>query len=475
MGIASDYEKVATHKLFNGDTLQEFKLKNGFRVLVVPRHQAEVLTYQVWFDVGSLDEKMDPKLKKTGLAHLFEHMMFRGSAKYPDGIFDQITSRLGAEKQNATTYFYRTNYYESVPSSQLERIMELEADRMEHLKLDPALIEKEKGAVVGELRRANDSPSRLAWDELMRTAFQVAPFRYTVLGTEEEIKGFTLDEANYFYRTFYAPNNGTLIVIGDTTEDTLMPLVVKYYGAMKPQQVPKLDMPVEPPQTEERRLTATHKQATSEILMVGYHVPSIDSPETGPLSLLGTHLSRGREARLRKLLVDNGIAVSAFAGSSAKPDLFEFVVSLAEGNTAADALKIIDKEIKNLATTPVAKADLERSVNQERLKLYSEISDNSELANSLGEFLMISGNYLRGFEIIETFDKIKPKDIQAVVKKYLVPTNRSVIVVTPEKAGAKAKAKAAPAAKKSKAKKSPAKKAKVKAKPAAKSRAKGKK
>lgn len=435
MGIASDYEKIATHKLFNGDQLQEFKLKNGFRVLMVPRHQAAVLTYQVWFGVGSLNEKMDPKLKKTGLAHLFEHMMFRGSEKYPDGVFDQITSRLGAEKQNATTYFYRTNYYESVPSPQLEKIVELESDRMQFLKLDAGLIEKEKGAVVGELRRAMDSPRRLAWDELMSSAYQVAPFRYTVLGTEEEIKGFTLEEAQYFYKTFYAPNNGTLIVVGDTTEEKLMPLIVKYYGKMKSQVVPELSLPVEPPQVKERRVSVTHKQATSEILMVGYHVSSVDSPDTGALSLLGTHLSRGREARLRKILVDKGIAVSAFAGASAKPDLFEFVVDLAEGHTAAEALKILDKEIRSLQTKAIAKADLERAINQERLKLYSEISDNSELASSLGEFLMISGNYLRGFEIIESFAKTKASDIKAVAARYLVPKNRSVVIVTPEKKG----------------------------------------
>ncbi len=435
MANVAEYQKVKTHKLFNGDTLQEFKLPNGFRVLLVPRHQAEVLTYQVWFDVGSLNEKMDPKLKKTGLAHLFEHMMFRGSEKYPDGVFDQITARLGGEKQNATTYFYRTNYYESVPSDQLERLMELESDRMEHLKLDPGLIEKEKGAVVGELRRAMDSPRRLAWDELMRAAYQVAPYRYTVLGTEEEIKGFTLEEAQYFYKTFYAPNNATLIIVGDATEKKLMPLVSKYYGKMKPQKVPELKMPAEPPQKAERKVGVTHKQATSEILIVGYHVPPIDSAESAPLSLLGTHLSRGREARLRKILVDKGIAVSAVGGSSARPDLFEFVVDLAEGNTAAAALKILDKEIKSLQTKPIPKGALERAVNQERLKLYSEISDNSELANSLGEFLMISGNYLRGFEIIQEFSKVKPKDIQAVAKQYLVPKNRSVVVVSPEKKG----------------------------------------
>lgn len=439
MGISA-YEKIATHKLFNGDKLTEYKLKNGFRVLLVPRHQAKVLTYQVWFDVGSLNEKMDPKLNKTGLAHLFEHMMFRGSEKYPDGVFDQITSRLGAEKQNATTYFYRTNYYESVPSDQLERIVELESDRMEHLKLDGDLLEKEKGAVVGELRRANDSPGRLAWDSLMNTAFQVAPFRYTVLGSEEEIKGFTLEEAQYFYKTFYAPNNGTLIVVGDTTEEKLLPLVVKYYGHMKPQQVPALNLPTEPAQTAERRVVAKHKQATSEILIVGYHIPPITDPSVAPLALLGTHLSRGREARLRKLLVDKGIAVSAFAGTSAKPDLFEFMVSLAEGHTATEALKIIDREIKLLQTKPLAKSDLERAINQEKLKLYSEIGDNSELASSLGEFLMICNNYMRGFEIIDEFAQVKARNIVAAAKAYLVPKNRSVIVVTPENDAALAKA-----------------------------------
>ncbi len=435
MALSNDYQKVKTHKLFNGDKIHEYKLPNGFRVLLVPRHQAEVLTYQVWFGVGSVDEKMDPKLNKTGLAHLFEHMMFRGSEKYPDGVFDQITSRLGAEKQNATTYFYRTNYYESVPSAQLEKMMELESDRMANLKLDAGLIEKEKGAVVGELRRANDSPSRLAWDELMRSAFQVAPYRYTVLGTEEEIKGFSLEEAQYFYKTFYAPNNGTLIIVGDTTEEKLMPLVVKYYGKMKPQEIPRLPLPVEPPQKKERKVKVTHKQATSEILMVGYHIPSIESDEAIPLSLLGTYLSRGREARLKKLLVDKGIAVSAFGGSSARPDLFEFVVSLAEGHTAEQALKILDKEVRTLQSELIPKGDMERSVNQERLKLYSEISDNSELANSLGEFLMLSGNYLRGFEIIDAFNQVKAKDMREVAKAYLVPKNRSVIVVTPENKG----------------------------------------
>ena len=425
------YTKVGTKKLFNGEKIQEFSLPNGLRVLLVPRHQAKVLTYQIWFRVGSVNEKLDPKLKKTGLAHLFEHMMFRGSKKYQDGKFDEITARLGGDKQNATTYFYRTNYYESIPSHQLDTLMELESDRMRSLNLTSEIFEKEKGAVVGELRRHLDSAGSIAWDHIMATSFQVAPYRYTVLGTEEEIKGFTLEEAQYFYKTFYAPNNATLIVVGDTTEEKLLPLVDKYYGDMPSQVVPEPEMPVEPPQTKERKFETTHPHATSEVLMVSYHIPSVNHADAAPLQLMSTHLSRGMESRLRKTLIDNGIAVGAHASAASRPDLFEFAVHLSEGKRAESALRVIDKEIAALQEKPISKASFERALNQEKLSLYDDIAGSSELANQLGEFLMMAGNYMRGFEIIEEYDKTTPKDIQRVAKAYLVKKSRSVVVIRP--------------------------------------------
>lgn len=429
------YERVGEKKLFNGEVVKEFKFQNGLKVLLVSRHQAPVLTYQVWFDVGSLNEKMDQKLKKTGLAHLFEHMMFRGTKKYPDGKFDELTSRMGSDKQNATTYYYRTNYFESVPSYQLEKIMELESDRMANLHLDGELLEKEKGAVVGELRRALDNPSRLAWDELMRLVFNEAPYRYTVIGTEEEIKGFTLEEAEYFYRTFYAPNNCTLIVVGDVKEETLLPLVEKFYGSMKPQEIPKLTFTEEPLQTKERKWEGKHPQATSEILLVGYRIPPVSDSEMVPLSLISSHLSNGMESRLRKALVDTGIAVGANAGVSHRPDLFEFSVSLAEKHSAEEALKIIDREIALLNQSKVSKADFERALNQELLSVYDSIGNNNSLANLMGEYLMISGNYLRGLEILEGYKKLNSSDLQKTAKKYFKKENRSVVIVRPLKKG----------------------------------------
>jgi zinc protease len=237
---ARAFEKVKETSLFNGEKLYEYKLSNGLKVLMLPRHQAQVVSYQVWFSVGSLDEKMDKKLNKTGLAHLFEHMMFRGTEKYPDGKFDELSSRLGTDKQNATTYYYRTNYFENIPVKNLEAIMELESDRMANLKLSADLIEKEKGAVVGEYRRHLDNPPSLAFEELMKLAYdEASPFHYAVIGTEDWIKGFTLEEAQYFYKTYYAPNNATIIAIGDITEKSFLPLVEKYYGEMKSQAVPE--------------------------------------------------------------------------------------------------------------------------------------------------------------------------------------------------------------------------------------------
>lgn len=434
---AEAYQKVKASSLFNGEVVTEYKLGNGFRVLLLPRHQAKVLTYQVWFGVGSTDEKMDPRLKKTGLAHLFEHMMFRGTEKHPDGKFDELTSRMGAEKQNATTSYYRTNYFQSVPSSKLEALMELEADRMQNLKLSADLLEKEKGAVVGELRRLLDNPNFAAYEALTQNLFEVSPFHWTVIGTEEEIRGFTMDEAQYFYRTNYAPNNATLIVIGDTEESELMPLVVKYYGKMTAQDIPRPPHPAEPPRKKEKRVRVPHTQATSETLMIGYPIAAVDSPDMPALSLIGSHLSTGMESRFRKAIVDKNIAVNASAGPNSKPDMFEIFIQLAEKRSAEEALKIVDRELALLRNTPVPKEAFERARNQDLLQAYGGIGNDSSLANLLGEYLTLGGNYLRGFEILEESKKVTAKDLQAVAKKYFNNNSRVVVTVFPSTAKGK--------------------------------------
>lgn len=273
----------------------------------------------------------------------------------------------------------------------------------------------------------------IAFDELMKLVYTVSPFQWTVLGTEAEIKGFTLEEAKYYYKTFYAPNNALLIVVGDTTAATLLPMVEKYYGAMKRQEVPKLPLPEEPAQKKERRFEGTHRQATSELVVMAYRIPGIDSPDFAPFSLLGTHLSVGMEARLRKALVDKGIAVMANAGPDAKPNLFQVYIQLAEGKRAEEAIRIVDREIFLVQKSLISSVAFERALNQELLGMYNDITSNSRLGNILGESYTQSGNYLRSFQLIEEYRKLSPKDLQRVTKAHLRPENRSVVVIRPEK------------------------------------------
>ena len=433
------YQKVADHPIFTKEVISEYQLPNGFRVLLLPRHQSKLLTYQTWFSAGSLAEKADKKLKKTGLAHLFEHMMFRGTEKYPDGQFDQKTSELGAHRQNATTYFYRTNYYEDIPSAQLEKLMELESDRMAHLKLDRELLEREKGAVVGELRRLLDSPLRMGYDALLALTFERALFRYTVIGTEAEIKGFSLEEGQYFYKTYYAPNDATLIIVGDTTESELLPFVMKYYGTMQRQTVPEIELPEEPVQKKARVAQITHPQATSDILLLAYPGPAVTDSDYIALSVLANHLSSGMEARFRKLLVDKGIAVSTSVEVQSRPNLFQVHVDLAESHSASEALKIVEKELRALTQKPIPRADFSRAVNQQKLDVYSNVNSNHAVGELLGEYLTLCGNYMRGFEVIEGYSKVSPKDVLAAAKKYLVPARKNVVFVLPGQRPEKAK------------------------------------
>lgn len=427
------YKRMNEQALFNGEKVIEYQLANGLTVLMVPRHQAEVVTFQMWFDVGSIHEKLDPKLKKTGLAHLFEHMMFRGTKRFGDGKFDELTSRMGATGQNATTYYYRTNYFESVPKNQLEVLFVLESDRMKNLKLSKELFEKEKGAVVGELRRALDNPTRIAYNELMKQVYKKEPFKYTVIGTEKEIKGFTLKEAKYFYRTYYAPNNSTIILVGDIEETEVIDQIVKYFGDMPSQKVPMVSGPSEPNQSGERRISKRHKQATSEILLMAYTIPPINDVSVAPLGVLGAHLSNGMESRLRKILVDTGVAVSASAGSGYRPNQFEFFVQMAEGKKAPEALKIIDREINTLRKKLISKKSFKRAMSQELLDLYSGIGSNYRMARMLGEYNAISGNYMRGFEIIEAYKAVTPANIRNIVKTYLIKKKRSIVIIKPGK------------------------------------------
>lgn len=428
-------EKVRDTKLPNGLTVHEYRLQNGMQLLLVPDSSAPVFTYQVWFKVGSAQEKTDPKLNKTGLAHLFEHMMFRGTPKNPDQVFDQKLSEAGAVGNNATTWIDRTNYFESLPKERLELVFDLESDRMVNLKIDEKLFKTELGAVIGERKMGNDKPMRVASQELWNLAFDASPYKWTTIGTEEELHSFTVADANYFYKTYYAPNNAALILIGDFKVAEAIRLAEKYYGKIPSQKLPEHNVPVEPEQTKARKGEVKHPLANSEIGMLGYKIPNMLSDDIPALEVAAAILAYGDGSWLEQELKQEGIVsqVTASTYKTRYPSLFVVSLQMAPGKATNQAVSVVDNAFARLRDGKVTQAELERAKNQYLLYSYGELLEQGNIGRALGEALVSSDDYLRDFNILEQVKKVKVEDIQRVVKTYLTKERSSLLIVSPEK------------------------------------------
>jgi len=432
-------EKITETRLPNGLMVHEYRLKNGLQLLFVPDHTAPVFTYQVWFKVGSASEKLDPRLKKTGLAHFFEHMMFRGTKKVGEGQFDAKLSAAGSVGLNATTWLDRTNYFESLPKEKLELAFELESDRMANLVINEKGFKNELGAVIGELKMRKDKPSSVAYENVWDLAFDKHPYKYSVIGTEEELHSFTVDDAMYFYNTHYAPNNAALILIGDFEIPRALALAEKYYGKYKSKELPNPEVPQEPVQTEMRKRELTHPLANSNFLYWGYKIPDGKSADMAPLEVIGAILSTGDGSILERELVQTGNASSIGAGPNRGryPGLFFVTIQMAPGKDDKLAYKSLEKALSRFRNGDVTEPEIERARNQYLLGSYNELLNASTVGTNLGESLVTTDNYLREFQMIEQLKKVTAADIKRVANAYLVEKNSSLIRLTPATASAK--------------------------------------
>ncbi len=426
-------EKVNETNLPNGLVVHEYKLANGMQLLLVPDPSAPVFTYQVWFKVGSADEKLDPRLKKTGLAHFFEHMMFRGTKKVPEGQFDAQLTKAGSVGLNATTWLDRTNYFESLPKEKLELAFQLESDRMHNLVINKKAFKNELGAVLGELKMRKDKPMSVAYEAVWDLAFTKHPYKYTVIGTVEELNSFTVDDAMYFYRTHYAPNNAALILIGDFEIKQALSLAEKYYGKYEPKKLPEPEVPVEPPQEKGRKRELTHPLANSNFLYWGYKIPDGRSPDIAVLELIGAMLSTGDGSILEQELVQEGHASSVGAGPGRHryPGLFFVTIQMAPGKDDSKAYKALDNALERLRDGEVNEAELERARNQYLLGSYNELLNQSSIGSNLGESLVTTNDYFREFRLLEELKKVTPADIKRVANAYLTEKNSNFVHLTP--------------------------------------------
>jgi zinc protease len=404
-----------------------YRLANGLRVLICEDHSAPVVAYHTWFRVGSRHEREG----KTGLAHLFEHLMFNETEGLGAGEFDRRLEEAGAES-NAATWLDWTQYNIAVPKDQLRLVIKLEAERMSRLVLREPQVESEKEVVANERRyRVDDDVEGAVTELLWATAFREHAYKWPTIGWMEDIHGFTSEDCLAFYETFYAPNNATIIVVGDTTARTALSLVSQGYGHLPPAELPVENVRPEPPQTEERRVE-TRKPTLTEKLAVGYHAPALGDFDFPALSLLTEILFGGRAARITKRLVRElewAIEVSGSVGPFHDPGLFEVFASARSGITAEQLLGVLDEELDRVCREPITPEEIDRAKARSELSLLTSLETVDGKANTIGFYDTVLGRPSAAFERMDAMRAVDRNDLLRVARRYLRREARSVVLV----------------------------------------------
>jgi zinc protease len=414
--------------------LERFVLENGLHLLLLVDSAAPVVAYHTWFRVGSRHEKPG----KTGLAHLFEHLMFNAMEGLPPGEFDKRMEASGADN-NASTWLDFTQYQESFPKDQLAKIVELEALRMHRLTLGQTQLDSEKDVVKNERRfRVEDDVDGRVEELLWKTAFEKHPYHAPTIGWMSDIEGFTIDDCLGFYRRYYAPANATLVLVGDFRIANALTLIRRAYGKIPRESVPFEDTYPEPVQTEERRVEVT-LSASSERVVLGYKGPALGDQDHVPLSLLVEILTGGGASRLPKRLIRaEGLVsdVRASVGPHRDPSLIEFSASARQGVSAERVLQALESELERVRREPVSQAELDRARARARLALLSGLETADGKASTLGFYETVLRRPLAAFERLRAMDDQEPSDLLRVARRYLDASARTVILQTCPKAEA---------------------------------------
>ncbi len=411
-------------------SIERFVLGNGLGILLVEDHAAPVVAYHTWFRVGSRHEKPG----KTGLAHLFEHLMFNEVEGLPAGEFDRKMEEAGAES-NASTWLDWTQYSESVPKSRLGLVVKLEADRMTRLVLRDPQVVSEKEVVANERRYRVDDDVEGAVNELLwKTAFRNHAYHWPTIGWMQDIEGFTVDDCREFYKTYYAPNNAALVVVGDVSESGLLGKVSAAYGAIPPASLPLEDVRPEPPQVEERRLEVKQPTSTQK-LVLGYKSPSMGDFDHPALSLLSEVLFGGRASRVYGRLVrelELCTEVRAFLGPFRDPGLFEVFASARGEHTAEEILAVVDDEFAKVVEAPPADEEIARARARLELSLLAGLETADGKASTIGFYETVLGDPGAAFTRLDAMGRITASDLLRVARRYLSPSARNVIFVRPQ-------------------------------------------
>ena len=407
-------------------------LPNGMNVVFLEDHSTPIVHLQMWYHVGSKNERPG----RTGFAHFFEHMMFKGSKNVePEGHPSYISSVGG--QSTAYPNEDATVFWETVPSQYLPLILWLEADRLASLRSDEKAFKNEREVVKEERRmRIENQPYGRLQEIIADQTFTVHPYKHPVIGSMKDLDAASVDDVREFFQTYYVPNNATAVLVGDFDPKEALALVTQYLG-----RVPKSDRPVprdipkEPAQTKEKRVTLTDEWPLPAVI-VAHHITFDGNPDSYPLHVASKILSDGQSSRIyRKLVYEKGIALAAFGGGNIieDPNLFFAVAIVQPGHTTEDATNALIGELDRLRNEPVTAAELQQAKNQFARDYILQRESNQSKAEVLGHAVVIhKGDITTADGEFDIFQNLTVADVQRVARTYFTPENRTVITILPK-------------------------------------------
>lgn len=413
------------------EDVKTFTLANGMKFLVLEDHSIPNANMYLFWKVGSRNEVHGI----TGLSHFFEHMMFNGSKNYGPKQFDRTMEANGGSN-NAYTSENVTVYTDWFQKDALETIFKLESDRISDLTIDPKMVESERGVVLSERSTGlENSNYRLLGELVQSVAFQEHPYMFPVIGFESDIKSWTQSDLENYFKTYYSPNNATVVVVGDVTVDQVRKLADQYMAPIAARGLPPKLRTVEPEQNGERRVT-TYKDITTPNVLLAYHTPQTGHEDYYALDLLSSLLTSGNSSRLVKSLVmDTTIAsqVYTFINDGFDPNLFNIYAIAGDNISAPDLEKAILSQIDLIIKSGVTDSELQKVKNQKLMEFYRSMETINGKANSLGTYDVFFGDYRKMFDAPKLYEKVSAEDIKRVAAKYFTERNRTVGYLLPEK------------------------------------------
>jgi zinc protease len=413
----------------------ESELPNGMRLIVKRDARAPVVVCMVWYKVGSIDEVSGV----TGVAHVLEHMMFKGTKAVPAGEFSRVISEAGGRDNAFTTRDY-TGYFQTLHKSRLPLALKLEADRMVNLVLSGEEFEKEIRVVMEERRwRTDDRPRSLTFEQLTAAAFKAHPYRNPIIGWMDDLENMRVEDARAFYERWYAPNNATLVVVGDVTPGEVFELARQHFGSIERKALPDRRITEEPPQLGPQQLTVKAPAELPYVLMA-YRAPKLRDPEKDwepyALEMLAGVLDGNEAARLNRVLVrTDRVASSADAsydGIGRGPGMFYLSATPVQGKTAQEAEQALRREIQRLVKEGVSEEELQRVKSQVVASHVFERDSMFFQARQIGALTMADLPYTLIDRYVEKLKTVTGEQVQDVARKYLVEDGLTVAYLDPQ-------------------------------------------